>query len=32
MLIKLNKQDELIKDYYLPFIKSKLYNKQIDYG
>lgn len=30
-LIELNKQDELINDYYAPFIKSKLDNKQIDY-
>ena len=30
-LIELNKQDELINDYYTPFIKSKLDNKQIDY-
>ena len=30
-LIELNKQDELINDYYAPFIKSKLDNKQADY-
>ena len=30
-LIELNKQDELINNYYTPFIKSKLDNKQIDY-
>ena len=30
-LIDLNKQDELINDYYTPFIKSKLDNKQVDY-
>ena len=30
-LIELNKQDELINDYYTPFIKSKLDNKQIYY-
>lgn len=29
-LIELNKQDELINNYYTPFIKSKLDNKQID--
>ena len=30
-LIELNKQDELINNYYTPFIKSKLDNKEIDY-
>ena len=30
-LIELNKQDELINNYYTPFIKSKLDSKQIDY-
>ena len=30
-LIELNKQDELINDYYTPFIKSKLENKEINY-
>ena len=30
-LIELNKQDELINNYYTPFIKSKLNNKEIDY-
>ena len=30
-LIELNKQDELINNYYTPFIKSKLDNKQIDF-
>ena len=30
-LIELNKQDELINDYYTPFIKSKLNKEQVDY-
>lgn len=30
-MIELVKQDELINDYYTPFIKSKLDNKQADY-
>lgn len=30
-LIELNKQDELINEYYTPFIKSKLDHRQIDY-
>lgn len=30
-LIELNKQDELINNYYTPFIKSKLDNIEIDY-
>ena len=30
-LIELNKQDELINNYYTPFIKSKLDSKQIGY-
>ena len=30
-LIELNKQDELINNYYTPFIKSKLDNSKIDY-
>lgn len=31
LMIEIVKQDELINDYYTPFIKSKLDNKQIDY-
>ena len=31
LLIELVKQDELINNYYTPFIKSKIDNKQIDY-
>ena len=31
LLVDLNKQDELLNNYYAPFIKSKLDNKQIDY-
>ena len=30
-VIELTKTDELINDYYTPFIKSKFDNKQIDY-
>lgn len=30
-LIELSKKDQLLNDYYTPFIKSKLDNKQIDY-
>ena len=31
LMLELVKQDELINDYYTPFIKSKLDNKQADY-
>ena len=31
LMLELVKQDELINDYYTPFIKSKLDNKQVDY-
>lgn len=31
LMLELVKQDELINDYYTPFIKSKLDNRQADY-